>query len=147
MNSVDLISCLNKTDDSAEIIKLLNDLKISKKPKIKKGETDVIVDVLSAGLALVFEGVDDPKSSALVLVEIQLYAGAGGKFTRFSGELPKGICFTDTSKEAREKLGKPTRINKDLNKDIWDSKEFRISASYAKANGPIVMMRLGIPQG
>jgi len=144
MDAHDLVKFLGKTDDSPEIVKLLADFGVKKKLRVEPDMRDLPVTLKPAGLSLVFERVET-KSSRLKLVEAQIYSDAEKGFTTFPGQLPSGLTFADSRAEAIKKLGKPYDTQKDFRLDTWISKTSSLTVKFAKGNGSIQMLHLGLP--
>jgi len=146
MNAEDFIPYLGKTDDHPDVRQLLSMLGIHKMPKIKRGDTDARGEAPSLGIELVFEPVDDPKSSLLALNEVQLYGNTqGGTVKPYTGTLPFGLQFSDSRKDARKKAGKPTFANKDMDNDAWDFESHTMLLDYSSGAGSIACVQLMIP--
>lgn len=145
MNAEEFIPYIGKTDDSTEVQELLSRLGTTRKPKLKKGELYDHTKFLKQGFVLVFRESEDPKTSQLVLADVQIFSDAEHGFKSFDGELPGGIVFSDTRAEVRKKLGKPTRSKDMLRKDFWDKKGYIRTVQYARDTGQIQMVSLAAP--
>ena len=146
MNAEDFIPYLGKTDDHADIRQLLTALGIQKIPKIKRGDTDARGEAPSQGIELVFEPVNDKKSSLLVLNSVQLYGNTqGGTVTPYSGTLPFGLQFSDSRKDARMKAGKPTFADEDMDNDSWDFETHTMVLEYGGDATNIAVVQMMVP--
>lgn len=131
MKTEDLIACLRKTDDSPEIVALLAQLGVKKKPKMPRDDIDARVDLLKQGLTLIFKP-EGPKSSKLALVALQFVSEDEEDYETYAGTLPDKLQFGDTQAEVIKKMGKPTESKKPLRWDRWKTKTLVKTASYTK---------------
>lgn len=138
-------NCLGKPEEAPEVQAMLKDLGISKKLK-PGGEGYVRIELPKLGLLLSFTTVE-PKSSGLKFSGVQFYSEIEAGFTRFSGALPGGVVFSDSPKEARAKLGKPTKIMKDFRIDQWVADGRQLQVRYTKALDGIAYILRGFPRG
>jgi hypothetical protein len=145
MDAEEFIGAVGKTDDAPEVVKLLAKLKAPRKPKLKSGELYDHMKFPKEGFVLVFRESEDPKTSQVVLADVQIYSAAKGGFSAFSGKLPDGLVFSDTRTEVRKKLGKPSRSKAQLNKDFWDRKGYIETIQYEQTSGEIYMVSLAMP--
>jgi hypothetical protein len=134
---------LGKPLESPEVTQLLKDLGVTKKLKLgPEGYTRVSLDKL--GLLLAFEPAG-PKTSKLVLDSVQFLGGGADGVTRYSGTLPRALEFTDSQKEVRVKLGKPTKAKKDFRMDQWIGDGRLLSVTYRKSLDEVSLILLGLP--
>jgi len=146
MNAADFLPYLGKTDDTAEIKDLLTRLGVKKHPKVKRGDTDVYVDLPKKGIGLVFELPEDGKSSLLTLADVQFYAGLPMQdFSKFEGQLPEGILFSDSRDAVRAKLGPPDTAVEDTKIDIWERKGHSLVVEYRRDLSGIALLHLSVP--
>lgn len=135
--------CLGKPEESPEVAKLLADLGINKKLKVSS-EGNVRIMLPERGLLLSFKP-EDPKSSRLVFTGVQFYSDAEEGFTAFPGRLPRGLSFDDSPEQARDKLGKPTKIMKDFRLDHWIANGRQLTVRYRKTLDGIAYVLSGFP--
>jgi len=146
MNAEDFIPYLRKTDADPAIQQLLASLGVKKAPKIARGDTEARVGLNEQGLELIFERVEQPKSSLLELTNIMVYGNTqGGEVTPYAGPLPGGLAFTDTRKAARKKLGEPAVADEDMDRDTWDYPTHGLTLDYTEGGKGIVFITLSVP--
>lgn len=121
---------MGKPEESPEVSDLLKALGVTKKLKLGP-EGYTVLDLPDHGLVLSFKPVE-AKTSRLKLTGVQFMAGTDKKFKPYAGTLPRGLSFGDSQKEARAKLGKPTKIMKDFNIDRWEEGGRLLSITYKK---------------
>lgn len=146
MNADDFAPFLGKTDDTAEIKDLLQRLGVKKHPKVKRGDTDVYVELPKKGLVLVFELPEEGKSSLLSLADVQFYAGLPMQDSdRFPGDLPAGLAFEDSRDAVRTKLGPPDDSVDASRIDTWRRGPHEIVVEYRRDLSSIALLHLGLP--
>jgi len=145
MRAKDLVTFLRKTDDSPEIQKLLTELGVTKPPRLKRGDLYAYVQLPKKGLVLVFRESDDPKTSQIVLVDVQIFSSAKKGYSTYAGELPDGLTFSDTRAETTKRLGKPSES--DGNEDTWARKGYNLIVQYNRETGQAQMLHLAVPVG
>lgn len=142
MDALQFENCLGKSDDSAEVKAMLTELGVTKKLKLSS-EGYVRVELYSQGLLLSFVPIE-PKSSVLTFSGVQFYSDVEDGFTTFAGALPGGLSFSDAMKEARAKLGKPTKIMKDFRLDHWIAQGLQTTIGYRKTLDGIAYVMRGL---
>jgi hypothetical protein len=136
--------CLGKEEDTPEVLALLAKLGIKKKLK-PSDEGYARLKLPTKGLLLSFEPIDE-KSSKLKFSGVQFYSDSEEGFTTFAGALPKGLTFSDSPKEARQKLGKPTKIMKEFRLDHWIAKGRQLTVRYRRTMDGIAYVLSGFPR-
>ncbi len=146
MNAEDFIPYIGKTDDTSEIKTLLDNLGIKKHPKLKKGDTDVYVEIPDQGIVLIFELPENEKTSLLTLADVQLYSGFPNQGAgTFFGDLPSGIEFSDSRKNIIKKLGNPSMSNEEMMIDFWNFPNHSIIIEYLKNYTGIALLHISLP--
>lgn len=146
MNADDFLSYLGKTDDAQDIKDLLARLGVKKHPKVKRGDTDVYVELPKQGLVLIFELPEEGKTSLLTLADVQFYAGLPMQDSdRFPGTLPEGLVFEDSRDEARRKLGPPDDSVDSSGIDTWEREGHSLILEYRRDFSSIALLHLGVP--
>jgi len=145
MTAKDFVAFLRRTDDSPEIQKLLTDLGVAKRPRLKRGELYAYVQLPKKGLVLVFRESHDPKTSQLALVDVQIFSSAKKGYSTYAGELPDGLTFSDTRDITAKRLGQPSES--DGNEDTWQRKGYNLIVQYNKDTGHAQMLHLAVPVG
>jgi len=145
MNANDFIPLIKKPDDAPDVVKLLKDLGVTKKPKLPKGDMYAFVKFPEDGFVLAFRESEDAKTSQLVLAAVQFYSDDEPGFSTFKGELPNGIQFSDDRSNVKKKLGKPTRSKDFLRKDFWDRSGYVVTVRYRKGAEGIQSVSLDMP--
>jgi hypothetical protein len=134
MNSNDFIAAIGKPEESPEVQALLRAVGVKKKLKMPKDDIEARVDLPKKGLSLVFEPADS-KSNALLFSAVQFFSTIEKGFKSFGGDLPCGLTFADTQKEALKKLGKPVESKKMFRLDRWKPKglkSVKMTVEYGK---------------
>lgn len=145
MDAEQFIPVLGLTDDSPAVAKLLSDLGVKKKPRIKSDEDDVMVELTKRGLVLVFERADEPKTSKIKLAEVQFYSDKEEGYTSFAGKLPRDLTFEDTQSTARKKMGAPDESKAEFRLETWRIGRHELTVEYSKDDGRIQSVQLGLP--
>lgn len=146
MNAMDFVPFIGKTDDTAEIKDLLARLAVKKHPKVKRGDTDVYVELPKSGLVLIFELPEEGKTSLLTLADVQFYAGLPNQDSeRFPGKLPDGLVFEDSRDAVRRKLGAPSDVIERSAIDTWDRPGHSMVVEYRRDFSGIRILHLGVP--
>lgn len=136
MTGDDFVARLRRFDDSPEVLAMLADLKVSKKPKMSSGDIDARIN--KKGLSLVFEP-EGPKTSRLVFTAVQFEEG-------YEGELPRGLSLTYTRTQVRAKLGLPTDVYDDYNMDLWKSDDLQLSVDYSDDDDVVTLVTVELPK-
>lgn len=95
----------------------------------------------SRGISLQFahsESDDDDAKPAYAFCGAFFYDEGIDGFSKFQGALPSGIAFSDTRKQVRTKLGKPSFSGPSL--DRWDSKDQSLAVDYTSDQDESVMI-------
>ncbi len=145
MDALEFLPAVGKTDATPEVSKLLQKLKATRRPQLKKDELYDYMNFPDQGVILVFRESDDPKTSEVVLSSAQFYSSAKAGFKGFSGKLPDGLQFVDTQKDVHKKLGKPKSSKKNLFKDFWERKGYVQTVQYDPKSGQIYMVNFSVP--
>jgi hypothetical protein len=143
MDASEFESCLGKTEDSYEVVQLLDNLGIKKKLKVSQ-EGNVRIKLSNLGLLLSFVP-EDPKSSKLKFTGVQFYSDCEEGFTTYAGKLPMGLTFSDTPNIARKKLGKPTTSLKEFRLEHWIENGRQLTVRYRKTMDGIAYVLRGFP--
>jgi hypothetical protein len=130
MDASEFDRCLGKLDDSPEVIKLLKGLGVTKKLKLASDDY-MTLDLFDQGVMLSFVRAE-PKSSHLMFTGATFYTDVED-YTEFVGALPENLKFSDTQKEVRAKLGKPTESLDEFGIDNWRKPDRFVSISYRGA--------------
>jgi hypothetical protein len=138
-----VVRYLGHTADSAEVTALLNDLGVTKTPRLKRGELYEYVQLPKKGLVLAFEASQEPKTSKLMLTAVQVYSSAEKGFTNYGGALPEGIKFSDGREDVRQRLGSPTES--DGREDTWERKGYNLIVQYTTDESAVQMLHLALP--
>jgi len=129
----------------------IDELKITKPPKIKKGETDTYITLKKVGIELAF--TDErylnlsnkvvPEGVA-ILSNIRFYFSRDTGFQPYSGKLPQKISLPLTKKNALEAFGIPNfpkysatgqlLRGKDDWKMRWDNKNYIVFCTFNDEN-------------
>lgn len=146
MDARDFLPYLGKADGSPEITELLGVLGVKKRPKLKRGDCDVYVDLPKKGLVLVFELPETDDSKLLSLNDVQFYAGLPMQDSdRFGGRLPDGLVFEDSRTDARTKLGPPTESVETSHLDVWERQGYSIVVEYRRDLSSVALLHLSLP--
>jgi hypothetical protein len=127
MNPKTFIQLLGTAADDLNVERLLRSYGVTTMPKLKRGDTDVNVEVPEAGLYFVFtdEGFFDERSGlairagALLLTNVTMYCQDISGFRAYTSGLPFGIVRSDSRAAVRAKLGAPEIADDDLRMDRW----------------------------
>ncbi|MHA7116289.1 hypothetical protein ACX0KM_19355 [Pseudomonas promysalinigenes] len=143
MNASDLTSLFGVASDDERIIQLFEKLSTLRRPRQPDRANYEYYDwVLVRKLGLELGFVDEEYQAAterfrwghgkLLLAQAYFYSG-NDEIRKYSGNLPKGLRFSDTREQANTKLSKFESTRRSYLNDTWDLDDYRITVSY-KAN-------------
>jgi hypothetical protein len=142
MDASQFDAALGLLEDSQEVIQLLKDLGVTTKLKLgPEGYTKL--ELLEKGVELAFVPAES-KSSLLRFDSVRFYT-AQDDFSEFSGQLPRGLKFSDTQTEVRGKLGTPTQSIDKYRLDNYRWPDRFASVKYRKA-GSIAHLLWSLPE-
>ncbi len=131
MDSADLVACVGKPLESAEVQSLLARLGVTQQIRIPKDDNEARVSLHSQGLSLIFKA-EGSKSSRLKLDTVQFISSEEEGFTSFSGPLPGGLSFSDVQADAQRKLGESIHSDDEMRLEIWSYGALELSIDYGK---------------
>ncbi len=153
MSSDEVIPLLGLTSEDERVKKFLAACGITKLPKLKSDETDIIVANKKLGIEITLVDEDDLdvksqeyEEGSLVLSNVRMYGDDHPSFHRFKGELPHGLKFEIDRKKAQSKLGKkPGWDNKDLISARWDFKTHCVFLTFDEKYSKIRVCDIQLP--
>lgn len=140
MNATDFTSLFGAASDDERVINLfrkLNTLRRPQRPNASHFEFYDWILVRKLGLELGF--VDEEYQAAterfrwghgkLILAQAYFYS-ENHKIKQFPGNLPEGLNFSDSRKQANEKLAKFETTRHSYVNDTWDLNGYRLTLNY-----------------
>lgn len=154
MNIDDIKRSLGREFSDSQVQKLIAHLGLSpKRPKVKRGESDVGLESIDLGVDINFTRVEDVNvpdraalpEGALVLTAVFFHSEDVQGHKGFRGALPHGLRF-DTSREAvRNLLGAPAWTSPAMPIDRWQFEGYRLVVDFADDGSSVDTVTLQLP--
>lgn len=146
-----LTELIGKPADHPSLQAFLAEHALAQRPKIPRSESGVYLSRHDLGLSLLFEeagyfarqrGVP-PQGDAPVLAAVFLYGEGNDEFSPYAGELPRGIAFSMSRPQLRERLGESALFDEDFNTEAWDLDGLRLFVDYDESRQSVLLIQLG----
>jgi hypothetical protein len=149
MDCKDWLKLLGKDTADPKIKDALSKVGVKKVPRIGKDDLETQVELddiwLTFSVVDVFpsrsKGGDGTYVFSGFILPLKL-KGAG----EYKGDLPFKIKRTDSQKDLRSRLGKPTEHDDDLNWDEWTIDDLLVRASYTEDYKTLTAVTVGLPE-
>jgi hypothetical protein len=148
---------LGKPVDSPEVKVFLVNLDATENLEIDPDDGTAYISREELGFSLLFKEagwIKNPSyaslpKNTLVFVSCFYYAEGHEGYRQFSGELPRGLSFSDSRDDVHKKLGPPSwqrERNGRVISEKWVFGDRSLHVTYSRNTGKIAVIVFGIPQ-